>query len=80
MTPDLTPRISHIPSCYRCDEQATPLPLSEVQLRVKQPELWEWRHKLIEEVDGGTRLEHGAYRTSYASSPRLPSLYRSTNS
>ena len=28
----------------------------------------------------GTRLEHGAYRTSYASSPRLPSLYRSTSS
>ena len=48
MTPYPTPRIPHI---YRCDEQATPLPLSEVQLRVKQPELWEWRHKLIEEVD-----------------------------
>ena len=67
---------------FWCDEQATPLPLSEVQLRVKQPELWEWRHKLIEEVDGGTRLEHRKRRPAlcHLSPPRLPSLYRSTSS
>ena len=66
---------------FWCDEQATPLPLSEVQLRVKQPELWEWRHKLIEEVDDGTRLEHRKRRPALSHlSPPRSSLYRSMNS